>query len=60
MYMYMFWFENRVPLMPKGRSVVWHTSLPLMNSFIKMEAAIFLMQACFLSISLFLRLIYTE
>jgi len=44
----MSWFENRVPLMRKGTSVVWHISLPLMNSFIKMEAAIFLMQAILL------------
>jgi len=31
--------ENRVPLMHKVVSVVWHLSLPLMNSFNKTEAA---------------------
>ena len=38
---------NRVPLMRKGASVVWHLSFTLMNSFNKNEAAIFLMQAVF-------------
>jgi len=32
---FLFTFENRVPLMLFGASVVWHTSLPLMNSFKK-------------------------
>ena len=30
-----------------GASVVWHLSLPLMNSFIKTEAAVFSFRACF-------------
>jgi len=41
-----FTFENRVPLMcwGGGASVVWHLSVPLMNSFNKTEAAICPMQ----------------
>jgi len=31
----LFIFENRVPLMRKGASVVWHHSLLLMNGFKK-------------------------
>ena len=34
-----------VLLMRKGASMVWHPSLPLMNSFNKTKAAIFSMQA---------------
>jgi len=39
-----FTFENGVPLMRKGASVVWHHSLLLMNSFNKTEAAVFFVQ----------------
>jgi len=35
----LFTFENTVPLVRLGASVVWHLSLPLMNSFNKSEAA---------------------
>ena len=38
----------RVPLMGQGTSVVWHLSLLLMNSFNKIEAAIFPFQAMLL------------
>jgi len=38
-------FENGVPLMRSGASVVWHHLLLLMNSFNKTEAAAFLVQA---------------
>ena len=37
----LFTFENGVLLMREGASVVWHHSLPLMNSFNKTEAAVF-------------------
>jgi len=40
-----FTFENRVPLMRHGASVMWYLSFPLMNSFNKTGAAIFRMQA---------------
>jgi len=41
----LFTFENSVPLMRYGASVVWHPSLPLMNNANKTEAAIFAMNA---------------
>jgi len=44
----LFTFENGVPLMRKGASVVWHQSLPLMYSFDKTEAAFFSCRLCFL------------
>ena len=44
----LFTFENRVPLMRQGASVVWHLSLPLMNNFNKIETAIFPCRMCFL------------
>jgi len=44
----LFTFENGVPLMRKGASVVWHHSLLLMNSFNKTEAAVFSCRLCFL------------
>jgi len=37
----LFTFENGVLLMRYGASVVWHHSLPLMNSFDKTETAVF-------------------
>ena len=43
----LFTFENGVPLMRQGASVVWHHSLPLMNSFNKTEAAVFSCLLCF-------------
>ena len=43
--LYMFTSENKVLLMRLGASVVWHISLPLINSFNKTETAIFLKQA---------------
>jgi len=43
--LYLFTFENRVPLMRYGASVVWHLSLSLMNSLNKNEAVIFLIHA---------------
>jgi len=43
----LFTFENGVPLMRQGASVVWHLSLPLMNSFNKTEAAVFSFRPCF-------------
>jgi len=44
----LFTFENRVPLMRYGASVVWHHSLILMNGFNKTEAAVFSCRLCFL------------
>jgi len=44
----LFTFENGVPLMRKGASVVWHHSLLVMNSFNKTEAAVFSCRLCFL------------
>ena len=44
----LFTFENGgVLLMRQGASVVWHHSLPLMNSFNKTEAAVFSCRLCF-------------
>ena len=43
----LFTFENGVPLLCYGASVVWHYSLLLMNSFNKTEAAVFLCRLCF-------------
>jgi len=34
-------YKNRVPLMRLGPSVVWHISLPLMNSFKKNPRLLF-------------------
>ena len=49
-------FENKVPLMRYGASVVWHLSLPLMNSFIKTKVATFpSCRLCFLRTLYFLR-----
>jgi len=44
----LFTFENGVPLMRKGASVVWHQSLLLMNGFNKTDAAVFSCRLCFL------------
>ena len=44
----LFTFENGVPLMRQGASVVWHHSLLLINSFNKTEAAVFSYRLCFL------------
>jgi len=44
----LFTFENGVPPMRYGASVVWHHSLLLMNSFNKTEAAVFTCRLCFL------------
>ena len=52
-----FTFKNRVPLMRLGASMVWHLSLPLMNSFNKTEAAVFPCGLCFLRAFPFLSLI---
>ena len=41
----------------KGASVVWHHSLPLMNSFNKTEAAVFSCRLCFLRAFPFISLI---
>ena len=41
-------FENEVPLMRYGATVVWHHSLLSMNSFNKTEAAVFSCRLCFL------------
>jgi len=41
-------FENRVSLIRKRASVVWHLSLPMMNSFNKTEAVVFPCRLCFL------------
>ena len=54
----LFTFENRVPLMRQGASMVWHLSLPLMNSFNKTEAAVFPYRLCFLRVFSFISLIY--
>ena len=48
----LFTFKNRVPRL--GASVVWHFSLPRMNSFNKAEAAIFPCRLCFLMVILVL------
>ena len=52
-------FENRVPLMRWSVSVVWHLSLPLINSFNKTKAAVFPCRLCFLGAFTFLSLILT-
>ena len=39
--------------MRQGASVVWHLSLPLMNTFNKTEAAVFSFRPCFLRAFLF-------
>ena len=44
----LFTFENGVPLMRKGASVVWHRSLLLMNGFNKTEYDVFSCRLCFL------------
>jgi len=54
----LFTFENGVPLMRLGASVVWHHSLLLMNSFNKTEAAAFSCRLCFLGDFPFNRLIF--
>jgi len=53
----LFTFENVVPLMRYGASVVWHYSLLLMNSFNKTEAAVFSCRLCFLRAFPFISLI---
>ena len=40
-------------LCARGASVVWHLLLPLMNSFNKTEAAVFLCRLCLISGTLF-------
>ena len=55
----LFTFENGVPLMRKGASVVWHHSLLLMNSFNKTEAAVFSCRLCFLRAFLFISFIHS-
>ena len=50
-------FENGVPLMRYGASVVRHHSLPLMNSFNKTVAAVFSCRFCFLRAFPFIGLI---
>ena len=44
----LFTFENGVPLMREGASMVWHHSFLLMTSFNKTEAAVFSCRLCFL------------
>jgi len=53
----LFTFENGVPLMRWGASVVWHHSLLLMNDFSKTEAAVFSCRLCFLRAFPFISLI---
>ena len=55
----LFTLENGVLLMRYGASVVWHYSLPLMNSFNKTEAAVFSCRLCFLRAFPFISLILT-
>ena len=55
----LFIFENGVPLMRQGASVVWHHSLLLMNSFNKSEAAIFSCRLCFLRAIPFISFLYS-
>ena len=56
----LFTFENGVPLMRQGASVVLHHSLLLMNSFNKTEAAVFSCRLCFLRAFLFISLIFSN
>ena len=42
----LFTFENGVPPMRQGASVVWHHSLLLINSFNKIQAAVFTCRLC--------------
>ena len=56
----LFTFENGVPLMCQGASVVWHHSLLLMNSFNKTEAAIFSCRLCFLRAFPFISFIFNK
>jgi len=53
----LFTFENGVPLMRYGASVVWYHSLLLMNNFNKTEAAVFSCRLCFLGAFPFISLI---
>ena len=55
----LFTFENGVPLMRQGASVVWHYSFLLMNSFNKTESAVFSCRLCFLGVFPFINLIGT-
>jgi len=54
----LFTFENGVPLMRYGASVVLHHSFPLMDIFNKTEAAVFSCMLCFLRVIPFISLIY--
>jgi len=56
----LFTFENGIPLMRYGASVVWHHSLLLMNSFYKTEAAVFTCRLCFLRVFPFISFIYVQ
>ena len=56
----LFTFENRVPLMRQGASVVWHHSLLQMNGFNKTEAAVFSCRLCFLRAFPFISLIHVH
>jgi len=56
----LFKFENGVPLMRLGASVLWHHSLLLMNGFNKTEAAVFLCKLCFLRAFPFISFLYQK
>ena len=56
----LFTFENGVPLMRKGASVVWHHSLLLMNSFNKTEDVVFSCRLCFLRAFPFISLKFAD
>ena len=55
----LFTFENGVPLLRYGASVVWHHSLLLMNCFNKTEAAVYSCRLCFLRAFPFISYIYS-
>ena len=54
----LFTFENGVPPMRYGASVVWHHSLLLVNSYNKTEVAVFSCRLCFLRAFPFISLMY--
>ena len=54
----LFAFDDGVPLMRYGASVLWHHSLLLMNGFNETEAAVFSCKLCFLGAFPFISFIY--
>jgi len=57
-YMYVVYIWKWSSAHALGASVVWHHSLPLINSFDKIEAAVFSCRLCFLRAFLFISLLW--